>query len=67
VPVVALTGSLGKGYEALYQIGVSAVVPLPDTALSLDAAIERAEDLLAAAAERAARLIRIGWQLPPGE
>ena len=67
VPVVALAGSLGKGYEALYQIGVSAVIPLPDAPLSLNAAMRRADNLLAAAAEHAARLISIGWQIPPEE
>ncbi|HLV98856.1 MAG TPA: glycerate kinase [Ktedonobacterales bacterium] len=67
VPVVALAGSLGDGYEALYQIGVSAVVPLPDAPMPLDTAMQRADDLLAAAAERAARLIRMGWQMPPKE
>jgi glycerate kinase len=60
VPVIALAGSLGAGYEALYQIGVDAVVPLPDAPMSLDDAMQRADDLLAAAAERAARLIALG-------
>jgi glycerate kinase len=64
VPVVALAGSLGMGYEALYQLGIDAVVPLSDAPLSLDSAMRRADGLLAAAAERAARLIIIGRRLP---
>jgi glycerate kinase len=60
VPVIALAGSLGAGAEALSQIGIDALVPLPDGPLSLEHAMERTETLLAAAAERAARLIAIG-------
>jgi glycerate kinase len=64
VPVIALAGSLGAGYEALYQPGIHAIVPLPDVPMSLRAAMRRADDLLAAAAERAARLITIGKRMP---
>ncbi len=64
VPVVALTGSLGAGYEALYQRGVSGIVPLPDAPMPLESAMLHADDLLAAAAERAARLITVGYQMP---
>ncbi len=60
VPVIALAGSLGAGAEALSQIGIDALVPLPDGPLSLEHAMERTETLLADAAERAARLIAIG-------
>ncbi len=63
VPVVALAGSLGDSYEALYHIGVNAVIPLPDAPMPLETAMQYADDLLAAAAERAARLISIGEQL----
>ena len=64
VPVVALAGSLGAGYEALYQRGVSVIIPLPDAPMPLESAMQHADDLLAAAAERAARLITIGYQMP---
>ncbi len=60
VPVIVLAGSLGAGCEALYQLGVDAISPLPDAPLSLETAMQRADELLAAAAERAARLIAIG-------
>jgi glycerate kinase len=64
--VIALAGSLGAGAEALYQMGIDALVPLPDGPLSLEDAMERAETLLADAAERAARLIAIGMLKPSG-
>jgi len=63
VPVVALAGSLGPGYEALYQSGIDAILPLPDVPLALESAMQRAEELLSAAAERAARLISLGMNI----
>ncbi len=66
VPVIALAGSLGAGYETLYHVGITAILPIPDAPLPLESAMQRADELLAAAAERAARLIAIGAQMPPG-
>ncbi len=60
VPVIALAGGLGPGYEALYARGVSAVLPLPDGPLTLDESMARAAELVAAAAERTMRLIQVG-------
>ncbi len=67
VPVIALVGSLGPGYETLYQHGIDATLPIPDAPMPLKQARARAVELLAAAAERAARLITIGKQLPHAE
>ncbi|MDR2456634.1 MAG: glycerate kinase [Deltaproteobacteria bacterium] len=56
VPTVCLSGSLGDGYEKLYQImaGVMSASPGPAT---LSEAMAKAEPWLAAAAERLARLL----------
>ncbi|HEX6778108.1 MAG TPA: glycerate kinase [Ktedonobacterales bacterium] len=67
VPVIALAGSLGPGYDALYQHGIDALLPIPDAPMPLQQAQAQAAELLASAAERAARLITIGRQLPPSE
>ena len=67
VPVVALAGSLGPGYETLYQHGIDALLPIPDAPMPLRQAQAHAAELLSSAAERAARLITIGKQLPPSE
>jgi glycerate kinase len=64
VPAIVLAGGLGAGYEALYARGVSAVVPLPDGPLTLAESMARASELVAAAAERTLRLIRLGGRLP---
>lgn len=60
VPVIALTGCLGAGYEALYEIGVDAVLPIADGPMTLEQSMENAALLLERAAERAMRLYRLG-------
>ena len=60
VPVIALAGSLGPGYETLYQQGIDAMLPILDAPMPLKQARARTAELLAAAAEGAARLIDLG-------
>jgi glycerate kinase len=62
-PVIVLGGALGAGYEALYDLGVCAALPLADGPLTLDESMTRAEELVAGAAERAMRLVLIGTTL----
>ncbi|MDR6680568.1 glycerate kinase [Pseudomonas oryzihabitans] len=57
VPVVAVAGSLGDGYEALYEQGLTAAFSLVPGPLSLDEALTQAEVLL----ERTARDIGRLW------
>lgn len=58
VPVVAVAGSLGDGYDALYQQGLAAAFSLVPGPLSLEEALAQAEGLL----ERTARDIGRLWQ-----
>lgn len=58
VPVVAVAGSLGEGYDALYQQGLAAAFSLVPGPLSLEEALAQAEGLL----ERTARDIGRLWQ-----
>ena len=62
VPVVAVAGSLGEGYEALYQQGLAAAFSLVPGPLSLEEALAQAEGLL----ERTARDIGRLWQAAKG-
>ncbi|MCS7207371.1 MAG: glycerate kinase [Dehalococcoidia bacterium] len=64
IPVIALVGGLGKGYQDAYRMGIDAVVPIAPGPLALEEAMRRAEDLLADAAERTARLLAVGRRLP---
>ncbi len=66
VPVVALTGSLAEDEEKLASRGISAAMPITTGPMEEKQAMERAGDLLQAAAERAARLILLGRGLGDG-
>ena len=59
-PVVALAGSIGPGSEQLLELGIQAVVPIADGPITLEESLNRAPELIEAAATRAARLMSIG-------
>lgn len=59
-PVIALAGGLGDGAEAVLNVGISAVLPIADRPMTLSESMSEAKQLLARAAERAVRLIRMG-------
>ena len=63
VPVVVIAGGIGEGAEALYPLGVAAMLALPDAPMSLEQCLQNAPDLLEKAADRAFRLIRLGQGL----
>ena len=60
VPTVVLAGSLGEGYEELYNHDISAVVCIADRTMAFDRSLARTEELLEAAADRTIRLLRLG-------
>jgi glycerate kinase len=60
VPVVALAGSLGAGYEKLYEIGITAAYSLASGPMTLAQACAQAADLLADRARDATRLFMAG-------
>lgn len=55
VPVIALTGQLGEGYQTLYEVGLTAAFSLANGPLSLKQACEQGQTLLQA---RAADIMR---------
>jgi glycerate kinase len=59
VPAVALAGSLGKGIEALYSHGLSAMLSIVNRPMSLQEAMLNAESLLEQAAEQLMRTMII--------
>ena len=65
IPVIALAGSLGKGHEAVYKHGISAAFSIVDRPMSMRVSIARTSEMLAAAAERAMRLLRLPPPVPP--
>ncbi len=57
-PLVCMSGGLGKNYEALYDIGITSIFSICDRPMSLDYAIENAEELLYNLARSVARLFK---------
>lgn len=62
-PLIAFTGSQGPGFESVYNIGVQAIIPIPDAPLSLESSLFEASKLITNAAERTARLLQLGEHL----
>lgn len=63
VPTIILAGSLGPGYEELYQNGVAGIVTIADRPMSFAQSLRRTEELLEAAAQRTVRLLQAGIKL----
>lgn len=60
VPAVAIAGSLGHGYEAIYDCGIRSVVTTVSGIMPLQEAMERAEELYRDAARRLFSLYACG-------
>jgi glycerate kinase len=63
IPTVLLAGSLGQGYEELYEHGLAAVVSISDRPMSFDQSLARSAELLESAAECTMRLILAGGEI----
>ncbi len=63
IPVVVIAGSIGKGAEAVYPLGVNAIVTLPDAPMTLESCIQNAAELIERAADNVFSLIGIGMGL----
>jgi glycerate kinase len=56
-PVLCISGSLGAGYEKLYDIGITALFSIVNKPMTLDEAINRGQELLVQETENIFRLI----------
>lgn len=65
-PVLVLAGTLGEDAATVYDIGVDAIVSVLPGPMALAEAIADAEVLVAAAAERAMRLVLLGARIGTG-
>ncbi len=63
LPVLALTGGVGERYQAVYDLGVDAIIVILPGPVSLEYAMEHAAPLTTDATERALRLMRLGGKL----
>jgi glycerate 2-kinase len=60
VPTIILTGSIGPGYQMLYQHGIAGIVCIADRPMNFERSIARTAELLEGAAERTLRLLKVG-------
>ncbi len=59
VPCIAVVGGLGDGYEDMYQHGITSIMTTTDKIMSIDDAIENAEDLCKKAIYRLLKMVQI--------
>jgi glycerate kinase len=58
-PVIAVAGSLGEGFRALYELGFQAIVPIQEGPMTEEESMHNASDLLERTGERIARILAI--------
>ncbi len=63
VPSIAVVGSTGRDYHVVFDHGLDAVIGTTNRPMPLDRAVSEAPRLIAEAAMRACRLIRVGTRL----
>ncbi|WP_020004089.1 glycerate kinase [Brachyspira innocens] len=59
IPVIAIVGDIRDGAEAVYDLGITSIMPALKRAMPLDEAIKNSKILIEDAAERALRFINI--------
>jgi glycerate kinase len=64
IPVIAIAGALGDGYEATREVGIDAAFSLVDRPMSLAEAVEDSSELLERIAEEIVRAMLAGRELP---
>ena len=63
IPAVAFVGGMGNGAEKIYDFGVESILPTINGAMDIEEALERAEELYKAAADRMFRFLKAGMSI----
>ena len=63
IPVIAMAGSLGIGYEKVYEHGIDAVIPILTRPMTFEESISRTFEFLRSATERTMRVIKLAGSL----
>ena len=63
IPVIAIVGGMGEKADTIFDYGIDSIMTTVNSAMGLDEALERAEELYKGAAERAFRMIRTGMEI----
>lgn len=59
IPVVAIVGSMGKGAESMYELGINSIFSITNRPMDIDESILNAAELLKSVANRIMRVIDI--------
>ncbi len=59
VPCIAIVGAMGEEAEAMYECGITSIITTVNGIMSLDDAINNADQLFTSAVRRALRIVRI--------
>lgn len=63
IPVLAIVGGMGVDAQRVYTHGIDSIMVTINKSMSIDEAIERAEELLYDSVDRALRMIEIGMHI----
>ena len=63
VPVICISGGLGRDHRRIYDVGIDAALPIVPGPVDLDAAMASGAAYVADATERALRLVAVGMRL----
>lgn len=58
IPAIAIVGGIGKGYESMYDHGITSVVSTVNSPMELSEALDRASELYLDTSERVFRMIK---------
>ena len=60
IPVIAISGSLGKNFSVVHNHGIDAASPITSKPMTLEEACKNAPELISSATEQALRYMKIG-------
>ncbi len=63
IPVIAIVGSMGEGAEKICEFGIDSIITTINGIMSIEEAMERAEELYHSAAVRTFRMLGVGKTL----
>ena len=66
IPVIAIAGTLGDRYRLVHEHGIDAAVAITNAPMTLEEASSQAAELIANAAEQAARMMKVGAKMMGG-
>lgn len=63
IPVIVIAGGMGDKADTIFDYGIDSIITTINSAMALDEAFDRAEELYIGAAERAFRMVKVGMEI----